>query len=93
MVHHVGFFAFDGTGRPQSPERRPMPSVESQLLSGHEKVDVGDQIKVQLTSLNMRSDLSMLFAQANEIPALLGAAVGKETKGPYPDPKESSKCT
>ena len=29
------------------------PPVEGKLLSGHEKVDVGDQIKVQLTGLNI----------------------------------------
>src|SRR5271170_7198548 len=38
-------------GRPQSPERRPMP-LSGASCCRDDKVDVGDQIKVQLTSLN-----------------------------------------
>jgi hypothetical protein len=50
-----------------------MPPVESKLLSGHEKVDVGD--------LNIARGFIDVVCSGKRNAGLLGAAVGKETKG------------
>jgi hypothetical protein len=63
---------------PQKEGRCPLSGAS---CCRDDKVDVGDQIKVQLTSLNKCARIyrCCLLRQINA--GLLGAAVGKETEG------------